>query len=163
MNRKVPTSTLSPRLRLVLSFLLGITLLNYIAQVPYYFHFYGVHHGIPGFWGVMVFLVATLALFLAGYFLTLQMKKAGGWLLLAFLVLEFVGYLVHNLSGAFLRDLPTNDLLFFTVSLIGYINFAVSFIYVIIIIKFRHQFLFQRPRALSENGAVTGAHPGALD
>jgi hypothetical protein len=158
MNRNIPASALSPRLRIALSFLLGITLLNYIAQIPYYIHFYGVYHGIPNPLGVVIFLVATLALFLVGYFLTLQMKRFGGWLLLAFLALEFVGYLGHNLSGAFLRDLPTNDPLFFTVSLIGYLNLAASFIYLIVIITFRGSLLFARRRSLSENGAVMSTH-----
>lgn len=162
MNRKIPVPAFLPKLRIALHFLLGITLLNYVAQIPYYIHFYGFHH-VPNLLGVGVFLIATLALFLIGYFLTLQTKKVGGWLLLAFLVLEFVGYLVHNLAGAFLKDLPTNDLLFFTVSLIGYFNFAVSFVYIVIITKYRHFFLFSQPQALSENGAVAGVHSGTLD
>lgn len=158
MNRNTPASVLSTKLRIALSFLLGITLLNYLAQIPYYIHFYGIYHGIPNPLGVVFFLVATLTLFLAGYVLTFQMKRAGGWLLLAFLVLEFVGYLVHNLSGAFLRDLPTNDPLFFTISLIGYLNLAASFIYLIVIIMFRDSLLFARPRSRSENGTVMSTH-----
>lgn len=142
MDEKPQTSSLSPRLRVALYLLLGITILNYLAQIPYYIHFYGVHHVAPTPFAV-AFLVVTLALFLAGYVLVLQAKTAGGWLLLAFLILEFGGYLLHNLSGAFLRDLPTDDLLFFTVSLIGYLNFAVSFVYVIVIAKNHRIFLQQ--------------------
>ena len=133
--------TLSLKLRVTFSFLLSVTLLNYIAQVPYYAHFYGIHHTIPNPLGVGIFLVATLALFMTGYLLTLQRNRFGGWLLLVFLVLEFIGYLVHNLSGAFLNDLPTNDPLFFTVSLIGYLNFAVSFVYIFVMVRYRHLFL----------------------
>ncbi len=146
MNRlkaQAQVSPLSPRLRVALHLLFGITILNYVAQIPYYIHFYGVHHVAPTPFAV-IFLLVTLALFLAGYILLLQAKPAGAWLLLAFLVLEFGGYLLHNLSGAFLQDLPTDDLLFFTVSLIGYLNFAVSFVYLLVMAINRRSFFFQR-------------------
>lgn len=148
MNANPPMSPLSPRWRLALHILMGITILNYVAQIPYYIHFYYVHHAAPAPFAVG-FLVVTLALFLAGYILTLQAKPAGGWLLVAFLLLEFGGYLAHNLSGAFLKDLPTNDPLFFTVSLIGYLNFAVSFVYLIIIAK-NHRLFLQQPASMKE-------------
>jgi hypothetical protein len=143
MKASSQVPSLSPRLRVALHLLLGITLLNYAAQIPYYIHFYAVHHVAPAPFGV-AFLVLTLALFLAGYVLLLQAKPAGGWLLLAFLLLEFGGYLLHNLTGAFLKDLPTTDLVFFTVSLIGYLNFAVSFIYLLVMAINRRSFFFQR-------------------
>jgi hypothetical protein len=125
-----PISFPSPEWRIALHFLCGVTLLNYIAQIPYYIHFYFIHHAAPAPLGLL-FLLATLVLFLSGYVLTLRMKRAGAWLLLLFLLLEFGGYLLHNLTGAFLKDLPLNDALFFTVSIIGYLNFMVSFIYLI--------------------------------
>jgi hypothetical protein len=142
MQAKPQASPLSPRLRMALHVLLGITVLNYVAQIPYYIHFYGVHHVAPAPFAI-VFLLATFALFLAGYLLTLRAKAAGGWLLLLFLLLEFGGYLLHNLSGAFLQDLPTGDLLFFVVSLIGYLNFAASFVALLVLAKNRQAF-FQR-------------------
>lgn len=132
MHAKSQASSLSSKLRMALHLLLGITVLNYVAQIPYYLHFYGVHHVAPTPFAVL-FLLATFVLFLAGYLLILQAKRAGGWLLLLFLLLEFGGYLLHNLSGAFLQDLPTEDLLFFTVSLIGYLNFAVSFVALLVL------------------------------
>ena len=149
MNAKSQTLPLSRRWRVALHILLGITTLNYVAQIPYYIHFYAVHHVLPSPFGTG-FLVATFALFLAGYFFTLQTKPVGGWLLLGFLLLEFGGYLLHNLTGAFLQDLPTNDLLFFTVSLIGYLNFAAAFVYLIFIAIGRRTLLFQQGRADSK-------------
>ncbi|HLW03843.1 MAG TPA: hypothetical protein VKT82_34670 [Ktedonobacterales bacterium] len=139
---------LSPRLRFSLHLLLAITVLNYVAQIPYYIHFYAVHQVAPTPFAVG-FLVVTLALFLAGYVLVLQSKPVGGWLLLAFLLLEFGGYLLHNLTGAFLQDLPANDLLFFTVSLIGYLNFAVSLVYLIVLAVNRRVFFPQRQPSAS--------------
>ena len=143
MNAHSQPASLAPKWRIALHILLGITLINYVAQIPYYYHFYAIHQVLPAPFGV-VFLVATFALFLAGYIFTLQRKPAGGWLLLGFLLLECGGYLLHNLSGAFLQDLPTNDLLFFTVSLIGYLNFAASLVYLILMVIGRRAFFFRR-------------------
>ena len=152
MDTDSQTRSLSRRWRVALYVLLGITVLNYAAQIPYYYHFYAVHHVLPAPFGV-VFLVATFALFLAGYSLTLQTKPAGGWLLLGFLLLEFGGYLLHNLTGAFLNDLPTNDLIFFTVSLIGYLIFAASFVYLVLMAIGRRVFFFRRHQQPSADAA----------
>lgn len=71
------TSSLSPRWRVTLYVLLGITVLNYVAQIPYYIHFYGVHHVGPAPFAI-AFLLVTFALFLAGYLLILQAKYECG-------------------------------------------------------------------------------------
>ena len=142
MNLKLQMTSSSHKWHVALHILLAITVINYIAQIPYYIHFYAIHRIFPSTFGIL-FLVVTFILFLAGYFLTLQAKPIGSWLLLAFLVMEFGGYLLHNLSGAFLRDVPLNDLLFFTVSLIGYLNFAASFIYLVIMVINHQRLLFQ--------------------
>ena len=130
MNAVSQSPSLSPKWRVALHILCGITLINYIAQIPYYIHFYFVHHAAPAPLGLL-FLLATLVLFLVGYFFMLRAQRIGVWLVVLFLVLEFGGYLLHNLTGAFLQDLPLNDPLFFTVSLIGYLNFAVAFVYLV--------------------------------
>jgi hypothetical protein len=142
MNIKSQVFSQSRGWQVALHLLLGVTLLNYVAQIPYYVHFYGIHHSTPSPSSVAI-LLGTLILFLVGYALTLQAKRVGAWLLLVFLLLGFGGYLLHNLSGAFLQDLPTGDPLFFTVSLIGYLNFFVSFIYLIIMAKNYRPLLFQ--------------------
>src|SRR5215469_11116934 len=139
MNAKLHVSFFSPKLRMAFHILLGVTVLNYVAQIPYYIHFYGVHHVTPAPFAIL-FLLVTFAFFLAGYLLLLQAKPVGAWLLLVFLLLEFGGYLLHNLSGAFLQDLPIDDLLFLTVSLIGYLNFAVSFVFLLVLAKNRQLF-----------------------
>ena len=134
---------LSSRWRVALYLLLGITVLNYVAQIPYYIHFYGIHHVAPSPISV-AFLLGTFLLFLVGYVLTMRATRVGAWLLLAFLFMEFVGYLLHNLSGAFIHDLPLGDLLFLVVSLIGYLNFIVSFIYLIMTAINYRSLLFQK-------------------
>ena len=125
------------RWRASLYVLFAITSLNYIAQIPYYIHFYGVHHVAPSPLGVTL-LVCTFALFLAGFLLTLRDRRTGWWLLMGFLALEFVFYVVHNLSGAFLKDLPVHDPLFLVVSLIGYLNTVVALVYLVVLIRGRH-------------------------
>lgn len=131
-----PPSHLPAHWRTGLSVLFAITMLNYVAQIPYYIHFYGVHHTPPSLLGV-VLLACTLALFLAGYVLMLQNRRIGWWLLVGFLLLEFGFYALHNVSGAFLQDLPVNDPLFLVVSLIGYLNTVVALIYLVALLRAR--------------------------
>src|SRR5437016_14423950 len=111
---------LSANWRTGLYFLFTVTVLNYLAQIPYYIHFYGVHHVAPSPVGILL-LALTFALFLAGYIYTLQGHRFGGPILFGFLVIEFGFYLLHSLSGAFLQDLPVNDPLFLVVSFIVYL------------------------------------------
>lgn len=131
---------LTPRWRTALLILFIITIINYIAQIPYYIHFYGVYHVAPAPSGV-VLLALTLVFFLVGYWLTVAQLPGGGWVLLLFLITETGFYLLHNISGAFLKDLPINDPLFLVVSLIGYLNTIVPLLYLIAILKDHKRFL----------------------
>jgi hypothetical protein len=146
------SSHLPARWRTGLHVVFAITILNYLAQIPYYIHFYGVYHVYPSPLGV-VLLACTLALFLAGYIFTLQKRRIGWWLLVGFLLLEFGFYLLHNLTGAFLRDLPVNDPLFLAVSLIGYLNTVVALISLIVMIRARKHFLPGQPKAREDTAA----------
>ncbi len=136
MNGQSPSGA---RWRAGLYGLFAVTALNYLAQIPYYIHFYGVHHAAPSPVGLTL-LGLTFALFLAGFVLTLRGRRSGWWLLLCFLALEFAFYVVHNLSGAFLKDLPMSDPLFLVVSLIGYLNTAAALIYLFVLVRGRHHF-----------------------
>ena len=131
---------LTPRWRTALIILFIITLINYIAQIPYYIHFYGVYHVAPAPFGTAL-LAFTLVFFLIGYWLTVAERPTGCWILLLFLITETAFYLLHNVSGAFLKDVPVNDPLFLTVSLIGYLNTIVPLIFLIAIIKEHKRFL----------------------
>ncbi len=131
---------LSANWRTGLYVLFAVTVLNYVAQIPYYIHFYGVHHVAPSALGT-VLLALTFAVFLAGYIYTLRGHRFGGWILFAFLIVEFGFYLLHNVSGAFLNDLPVGDPLFQIVSLIGYLNTIVALVYLILILRDRKLFL----------------------
>lgn len=106
---------ISARWRTGMYILFAATALNYLAQVPYYFHFYGVKHVLPSPIGVLL-LALTFAWFLVGYAFTLRGHRFGGRILFGFLLLEFGFYLLHNISGAFLQDIPWSDPLFLAVS-----------------------------------------------
>jgi hypothetical protein len=88
-----------------------------------------------------VLLALTLAWFLAGYIYTLRGRRFGGRLLFGFLLVEFAFYLLHNISGAFLNDLPVGDPLFQIVSLIGYLNTIVPLVYLILMLRDHKLFL----------------------
>lgn len=163
MNVPMRVLALSSKMRVALHLLAAVVLLNYVAQIPYYIHFYGVRHVAPNYLGTGIFLVATLALFLVGYLLTLRAYRAGGWLLLLFLVLEFVGYLLHNLAGAFLKDLPLSDPLFLTVSLLGYLNFVGAFVFILIMMRYHRQFFFWPRLGTRDQGPMTNTHSGLSD
>lgn len=122
-----------------LYWLFAVTMLNYLAQIPYYVHFYGVHHSAPSTLGVAL-LSGTCLVSLGGFFLALRNRRSGWWLLLGFLALEFVFYVVHNLSGAFLQDLPLHDPIFLVVSVIGYLNTVVALLALIVLIRTRRLF-----------------------
>ncbi len=143
MNGLSPSTA---RWRTGLYVLFAATMLNYVAQIPYYIHFYGVHHVAPSPLG-MALMGCTFALFLAGFFLTLCNRRSGWWLLLGFLALEFAFYVLHNLSGAFLQDLPLHDPLFLTVSLIGYLNTVVALIYLVVLFRGRKHIFAPAPEA----------------
>jgi hypothetical protein len=57
-----------------------------------------------------------------GTVLLANRRRAGVPVMASFLVVEALFYLVHNLSGAAGRDLPTNDPVLFVASLLGYLN-----------------------------------------
>lgn len=100
--------------------LVALTVANYVWQVPYYLHFYGRFGRSPG--GLTVPLLLTFVWFLVGTVLLVNRRRGGVPVMASFLVVEALFYLVHNLSGAAGRDLPTNDAVLFGASLLGYLN-----------------------------------------
>ncbi len=73
--------------------LLVVVLANYAAQVPYALDLYGTHVSLPG----VVLLGGTLAWFLAGVGLHRRGRPAGYWLLLSFLITEFLFYFLGQI------------------------------------------------------------------
>jgi hypothetical protein len=97
-----------------------VTVANYVWQVPYYVHFYGRFGRSPG--GLTVPLVLTFVWFVVATALVVTRHRGGVPVMASFLVVEALFYLVHNLTGAAGRDLPTNDVVLLVASLLGYVN-----------------------------------------
>lgn len=100
--------------------LVVVTVANYAWQVPYYVHFYGRFGRSPG--GLTVPLVLTFVWFVVATALVVTRRRGGVPVMASFLVVEALFYLVHNLSGAAGRDLPTNNGVLLVASLLGYLN-----------------------------------------
>jgi hypothetical protein len=117
--------------------LVVITLLNYVAQVPYYLHNdYSSMHPLPGLRAI-VLLGATLAWFLVGLTAYRRQRVWGYWVLLSYLLVEAVFYLETLASGMFIQQLRNHTLLIDAVFVIGYIAGLVATYYAYRLIRFR--------------------------
>ncbi len=124
-----------------LPILLWITLLNYLAQIPYYFHnYYNPYHVLPALGGVIL-LSATLTWFLVGYFFFEKGKMIGTYVLVSFLVTEALFYFLSLVSGAFLFQMHNPSILIKGIFIIGYISGAISGYYAFAI---KHHALVQK-------------------
>jgi hypothetical protein len=121
----------------VMQLVLVVTIANYIAQIPYYFHqYYSPYKTLPSLAGSML-LGITLIWFLIGYIKTAVGQLSGYYLLLSFLIVEFLFYLQTQISQLlishqlFLHVLHPNGIVLLLVFGIGYLNFFASafFIY----------------------------------
>lgn len=110
-------------------FLFWVTIANYVAQVPYYFHNYYIpFHALPTFTG-LILLAVTLVWFLVGYAGVCKGRSYGYYTLLSFLIVEALFYGLSLVSGAFLFQMQNPSLLIKAVFLMGYISGAVSAYY----------------------------------
>lgn len=121
---------MSKNLKRQVDILFILILANFITQIPYTIHLYGVSRLATISPGIIAMYV-VFALFLIGYFLFRQKRVLGYWLLVIFLALEFVFYLwgfigslIHGFSPFF--QLFNQDPILRTVFAIGYINLFAS-------------------------------------
>ena len=126
--------------RIVLYAILIVVGANYLAQIPYYLYlYYFPHHAPPALFGTLL-LVATFVWFLVGWLLlTRRGSRAGYWLLLAFLLTEFIFYfanMVNQVAHGFAPffHLQNRDQLLFTVFAIGYLNLIGALAFAIFLI-----------------------------
>jgi len=106
----------------------AVVLANYAAQVPYGLHLYGPQAIARG----SVPLLITLLWFVAGLWLLIRANAVGYWLTLSFLLADF-GFYLYNLIGGwvhgyglFFHVWQFNDLILWTVFMIGYANFLAA-------------------------------------
>jgi hypothetical protein len=104
---------------------------NFLAQVPYYLHLYygrqalltSIRNGVP--------LVTVFALFLLGYGLLMLRRRAGYWLMVLFLAMDFLFYLWNAVGGVrhgygLFFQLSNSDITLRVIFSIGYLNFFAS-------------------------------------
>jgi hypothetical protein len=120
--------------------LLAAVALNYLAQIPYYFHqYYSGRHLAPSWPGTFLLLL-TFVWFLAGYTRFVRGKKYGVGLLLSFLAAQILFYghaIIFGLinGGGAVAQLKTHSPFLFVIFLIGYINFGVAAYYLVRLLK----------------------------
>lgn len=115
----------APRLgRPVLVALTVATVTNYLWQVPYAIHQYGsAWLGLPRLSGP---LIVTFVWFVVGIMRYARRQRGGTVLLASFLAVEALFYLLHNMTGAFGRDLPMTNPIVLIANVLGYLNLAVA-------------------------------------
>jgi hypothetical protein len=132
--------------------MLGVVVVNYVAQVVYYFHLYYPARLPLG----TITLGATCAWFLAGFALLRRGAKLGYWLLLSYL-LAMVGFYVHNMVIQALNGivpffhLREPDGVLFVVFAIGYLNMLAGAWFIF--------YLLRHYRALVGQPPITSAGP----
>ena len=117
--------------------LVVVTVANYVWQVPYYEHFYGRFGRSPG--GLTVPLLLTFAWFVIATWLLVTRRRGGVPLMASFLVVEALFYLVHNLTGAAGRDLPSDDPILLVASLLGYLNALAAIVFLVWLVRTRRR------------------------
>ena len=120
-----------------LAVLFWVTILNYVAQIPYYIHSYYIPYRVLPTLNGVVLLGLTLTWFLAGYFGVLKDYRYGYYFLLSFLGVETLFYAGSVASGAFLFQMQNPSLLIKSIFLMGYVSGAVSTYYAYNLIRRR--------------------------
>lgn len=112
-----------------------VTAADYLWQIPYAVHQYGRH------WldlaGLSIPLVLTGVWFAAALTGTVRGWRGARPALAAFLATEVAFYLMHNLTGAFLADLPLGNPVLLIASLLGYASTVVAVVYLVLMARAR--------------------------
>lgn len=147
MDAKKPNGQQSKKVNTMFRIMLLIVLVNYVAQVPYYFHQYYVPHGfLPSLYG-SVLLGISLIYFVVVYQKLIRGFKAGYYMMLTFLAVEFLFYLQTQVSQLFishqlfLHVYHPDGLLLFLVFGIGYINFIGAIYFIVYLSLNKDKFL----------------------
>jgi hypothetical protein len=133
--------------------LVVVTTVNYLWQVPYAVHHYG--HRWESLPRLSIPLVLTAAWFAAGVVGVRRGSRRGRLVLGSFLVTEALFYLVHNVSGAFMADLPASDVVLLIASVLGYLSGVTAVVYLVALARTR-----ERRRALPHRSGTRPPHHG---
>lgn len=127
-----------------LRLLLLVTVINYIAQIPYYLHNYYFRYHLAPTASSIALLGGTLVWFLIGYIGTTHHKKYGYGTLLSFLAVEALFYAHTLLSGVFLQQLHNPSMVINAVFVIGYISGITAGMYVWLLVRHKASFVETR-------------------
>ncbi|HEX6543106.1 MAG TPA: hypothetical protein VF040_15225 [Ktedonobacterales bacterium] len=137
--------------RIAMYSILVVVGINYLAQIPYYLHLYYFPHRMPPPLVGTSLMVVTFVWFLLGWMLLARGRRAGYWLLLTFLLTEFIFYLsnmidqvMHGFSPLF--QLQNPDPLLVPIFAIGYLNLIGAGLFAIFLIwRYRTLVAGQQP------------------
>lgn len=103
------------------------TAVNYLWQFPYAVHQYGSRWtGLPGLSAALVATGVWFAWAVRGF---VAGRRGARKMLVAFLAVEVLFYLLHNISGALFADLPLSNPVVLIASVLGYVNLALGACY----------------------------------
>jgi hypothetical protein len=131
-----------------LAILVAVVLCNYLAQIPYSLHLYGLSADRRG----AALLGATLVWFVAGAGLLRRGRTVGYWLLISFLGVEFVFYfrneilLIPGGYGMPYHLTHVRDPLLYVVFLIGDVNFLAAGYFLWYLLRNGRQLIAQHAR-----------------
>ena len=139
----------SIRVQVIILFLL--ILANFLAQIPYYLHLYYNPNNLLAQLRGGFLLIIVFAVFLLASFLLFKRTVIGYWLMVMFLVVEFLFYVWNTLGGVihgygFLYHLANPDLILRAVFAIGYVNLFVSGYFLCLLLLKRSTFLDSQGR-----------------
>ena len=122
------TLGVSQRYSRPLLLLFFVVLANYLSQIPYYLHLYGLRVDPRG----EALLGPTLAWFLIGFWFLFRRRPTGYWLIHAFLAVQFLFYFKNDTInmlygyGLIYHLTKVDDPVIWAVELIGDVNFMVA-------------------------------------
>ena len=139
----------SIKVQVIILFLL--ILANFLAQIPYSLHlYYNPNNLLAQVKGGFLLLI-VFAVFLLASFLLFKRTVIGYWLMVMFLVVEFLFYVWNTLGGVihgygFFYHLANPDLILRGVFVIGYVNLFVSGYFLCLLLFKRTAFLDSQSR-----------------
>ena len=131
--------------RIQLWVLFGVLLANFIAQVPYFIHlYYSPQHPLPDLRASLL-LGSVFVWFLVSFVLLIFRQRAGYYLLICYLAVEFLFYLWNVISGVLhgyglFFHLADRDPVLWVVNAVGYLSFLAAGYCLVLLLAKRREF-----------------------
>ncbi len=126
--------------------LFAVILANFVAQIPYFLHlYYTPQHPFPELKS-SILMGSVLVVFLVGFGLLQKRVKAGWYVLVFYLTVEFLFYL-WNIIGGVLHGyglffhLSDRDPILWVVNAIGYVTFFAAGAFLLLLITRRRELM----------------------